>query len=460
MQSIRRRLSIILIFCTVTAVLLSALLVNITITNTFKNYMEDIQGKRDVRLVDYFEQIYRRDQNWSSTSGQEMKHEAYMSNYCLTLLDQNKKVVWQMDPNDIEYRSHILLNGREEEGVFNTNSFEIKVDEKIVGYLLIGQYSPILLSKEDISFKSEINKSIVFTGVLTIAIVAIIALIISKQFSNPIKEVSKTSVNLSKGLYESRSSTQSSIKEIKDLIISINFLGNKLKSQDLLRKRLVSDISHEIRTPLNILQNNLEAMIDGFVPVTNEKLNNLNDEVIRFGKLLNNLNVLKEIESEEAGLNIGKVNIEELFSVVSSDFLVAASEKNIQLVVNKYTQEDLIILGDYDKLKQVFINLVSNAIKFSNDNGMVCIDLYADKDYVIVKIKDNGIGIKKEDLPYIFERMYRGDKSRHKIEGSGIGLTIVKKILDLHSATIDVESTENKETTFIVQLDKRIKSRD
>lgn len=453
-HSIKKHLSIIIIFCSVIAVSLSALLVNFTITNTFNKYMEDIQSKRNTRLVEYFQQIYKRDGTWSSTSGEEMKHEAYMSNYCLTLLDENKKVIWEMDPNDIAHKNHIKLNNANQDGVYTTNTFGINVNEKMVGYILVGQYSPVLLSKEDISFKVEINKSIVFSGALTIIIVAIISVILSKQFSDPIKAVSNTSVDLSNGNYNSKLNIESNIEEIRNLIVSMNYLGDKLNSQDLLRKRLISDISHEIRTPLNILQNNLEAMIDGIIPVTTDKLNNLNDEVIRFGKLLNNLNTLKEIESDETTINFKRLNIVELISLVISDFSIAAKDKNIELVMNKKDTGDFIILGDFDKLKQVFINLISNAIKFSSDNGKVWINISDNITSVIVEIKDNGIGIKEEDLPFIFERMYRGDKSRNKIEGSGIGLTIVKMILELHSATINVESHENNGSTFTICLNR------
>ncbi|AQR90613.1 signal transduction histidine-protein kinase BaeS [Clostridium saccharobutylicum] len=448
-------MSFIIIFCAVVAVLLSALIVNKTITDTFNKYMENIQTQRNERLVQYFQQVYKSDGGWNLTSGEEMMHEAYMSNYCLSLLDENKKVVWEMNHEDIKSKNYMTMNGTQETGVYMTSTFDINVNNKTVGYIIIGQYSPILLSQEDISFKTQINKSIVFSGVLTLLIVSVISLILSKQFSEPIKEVSKTSVSLSKGNYNSRSNIKSNIEEITNLTESINDLGEKLNSQDLLRKRLISDISHEIRTPLNILQNNLEAMIDGIIPVTTDKLNNLNDEVIRFGKLLNNLNVLKQIESNEIALKLGLVNIEELLSNIINDFYIAADEKNIKLIMNKQENKSFIVLGDYDKLKQVFINLISNSIKFNNINGTVWINISSDIKSVKIKIKDNGIGIKKEDLPYIFERMYRGDKSRQKIEGSGIGLTLVKKILTLHSGTIDVESKENKGTVFTVCINKK-----
>lgn len=456
-QSIRGRLSFIIIFCAVVAVLLSALIVNKTITNTFNTYIENIQTQRNERLVEYFQQVYKSDGGWNKDSGEEMMHEAYMSNYCLTLLDENKKVVWEMNHEDIKLKNYMTMNGKEETGVYTTSTFDINVNNKNVGYIIVGQYSPVLLSKEDINFKMQINKSIAYSGILTLAIVAVISLILSKQFSEPIKEVSKTSVSLSKGNYNSKSYIKSNIEEIRNLTESINDLGEKLNNQDLLRKRLVSDISHEIRTPLNVLQNNLEAMIDGIIPVTTDKLNNLNDEVIRFGKLLNNLNSLKQIESDEVVLKFGLVNIGELLLTVISDFNIAADEKNIKLIMNKEEGKNFIVLGDYDKLKQVFINLITNAIKFNNVNGSVWINLSSDINSVFIEIKDNGIGIKKEDMPYIFERMYRGDKSRQKIQGSGIGLTLVKKILALHLATIDVESKESKGTTFTITINKNSK---
>lgn len=456
-QSIRGRLSFIIIFCAVVAVLLSALIVNKTITNTFNTYMENIQTQRNERLVEYFQQVYKSDGGWNKASGEEMMHEAYMGNYCLTLLNENKKVVWEMNHEDIKSKNYMTMNGTEETGVYTTSTFDINVNNKTVGYIIVGQYSPVLLSKEDINFKMQINKSIAYSGMLTLVIVAVISLILSKQFSEPIKEVSKTSVSLSKGNYNSKSNIKSNIEEIRNLTESINDLGEKLNSQDLLRKRLVSDISHEIRTPLNVLQNNLEAMIDGIIPVTTDKLNNLNDEVIRFGKLLNNLNSLKQIESDEVVLKLGLVNIGELLLTVISDFHIAADEKNIKLIMNKEEGKNFIVLGDYDKLKQVFINLISNAIKFNNVNGTVWVNVSSDINSVFIEIKDNGMGIKKEDLPYVFERMYRGDKSRQKIQGSGIGLTLVKKILALHSATIDVESKEGKGTTFTISINKNSK---
>lgn len=457
LQSIRRRLGIIIICCSIIAVILSALFVNFTLNSTFDKYMVNIQNQRNNRIVDYFKQIYIRDKKWTANSGEEMMHEAYMSNYCLTLLDANKNVVWGMNPNDIRERSHLMMQKiNNNSGVYTSNSFEIKSDGKVVGYVEIGQYSPILLSQQDINFKISINRGIIISVLITIFIAVIISIIISKQFSAPIKAVSDTSVKLSNGDYDSTVNIKSNIRELNNLTESINTLGKRLKEQDQLRKRLVSDISHEIRTPLNVLQNNLEAMIDGIFPVNEERLNYLNEEVIRFGKMLNNLNILKEFDEEKLNLNMTTVFLDELVSSVSNEFSIDLKNKNIKFNLNIDKDKDFQIVGDEDKIKQVFINLLSNAIKFTQAGGNVWVNLDVNKDKVIAKVKDDGMGIKKEDLPYIFERLYRGDKSRHEIEGSGIGLTIVKRILTLHSATINVESVAGIGTSFTLYFNKKM----
>ncbi|WP_446896961.1 sensor histidine kinase [Clostridium sp. LBM24168] len=456
MQSIRKRLSMVIILCSITSVILLALSVNFTINSTFNEYMIDTQNNRNNRIVDYFQQVYKRDKKWTKDSGEEIMHEAYMSNYCLTLLDAKKNMIWGMDSNDIKEKSHVMMQKvYSNKGIYTSDSFKIKYNGKIVGYVVIGQYSPILMTEQDINFKRSINKNIIASVLAAIIIAIIISIIISKQFSSPIKSVSDTSVKLSRGRYDSISNVKSNIKELNSLTESINSLGKILKDQDLIRKRLVSDISHEIRTPLNILQNNLEAMIDGIFPVTKSRLNYLNHEVIRFGKLLNNLNILRQFEDEKPNLNMMEIiSLDKLVSLVSNKLSINFRNKGIHFYLNIQPNEKFEILGNRDELEQVFINLFSNAIKFTPTGGTVRVHLYTNASKIVFKIKDNGIGIKKGDLPYIFERLYRGDKSRRETEGNGIGLTIVKKILTRHSATIEVDSNLGKGTSFTLYFNR------
>ena len=440
MQSIRKKLSISFLVSSISAIILIILFVNITINTKFNKYMIDIQDKRNERIVSYFEEVYKRDKKWTKNSAVEIMHEAYMSNYCLTLKDANGKVVWGMDPSDIRDTSHFNGMNTEESGVYVTKNFDIVVDGEIVGNVEVGQYSSVLLTEEDLEFKSSINKSIVLSGIFTLLIIIIISLYISKQLSIPIKKIAIISKRLSRGDFAAKSNAKSDIEEIEELRESINILGKKLKNQDMLRKRLVSDISHE-------------AMIDGIFPVSNQRLSSLNDEVIRFGKLLNNLDVLKEFEDESINLEFENILLDEFIIELAEDFYLEAKSKNIKINYSIEKDETYIIPGDKDQLRQVFINLITNAIKFTENEGSVSINLYKDNNKIIVEVIDTGIGIKEEDLPFIFERLYRGDKSRQKIEGNGIGLTIVKRILSLHCANIEVESNEGIGTTFRIVFD-------
>jgi len=145
------------------------------------------------------------------------------------------------------------------------------------------------------------------------------------------------------------------------------------------------------------------------------------------------------------------IDVKEVIYSVCEEFSLILKEKNIMLdLVNN--NENYIVLGDKDKLKQVFINLISNAVKFNKKNGYITVVISKNNSKIIINVKDNGIGINKEDLPFIFERLYRGDKSRHEIEGNGIGLTVVKNILLIHSASISVESELGKGSEFIIKF--------
>jgi len=454
MQSIRKRLSIILVCVSILALFISTLLVNITISRTFNKYLVEIQNKRNTGIVKYLEDVYRKNGKWSETSGVEIMHEAYMSNYALTLKDRDKKIVWGMNPHDIVQNPDVNMMHVKNEGVYTTSTFKIKSNNKIVGYIEIGQYGPVLLSVEDVNFKTSVNKSIILSVVLSILITVLISMFISKQFSTPLRKVSKISIDLSNGNYRVRSNHKSSILELEDLRNSVNILGEKLQHQDALRKRLISDISHEVRTPLNILQNNLEAMIDGIFPVDNERLTYLNEEVIRFGKLIDNFNALREVEGEETALNMEQISFTDILLSVVKEFKLISQNKNIDMALEYSTCNQCNILGNKDKIKQVIINLLSNAVKFTKEKGKINITLKESDEKVILKIEDTGLGIKEEDLPYIFERLYRGDKSRHEIEGSGIGLTIVKNILTLHKADIKVKSEEGKGSVFTVYFNR------
>ncbi|MNT17843.1 Signal transduction histidine-protein kinase BaeS [compost metagenome] len=232
------------------------------------------------------------------------------------------------------------------------------------------------------------------------------------------------------------------------MISTVNNLANILENQENLRNRLTSDVAHELRTPLTIVRTHLEAMIDGVWEITNERLISCNNELKRITLIVEDLEKIAEIEN--IILNKTKFNINDLIIDITNTFETELMNK--QIVLKKDLKASNIV-ADKDKIGQVIINLISNAIKYSKNNSIINIRTLEENNKTIIEISDNGIGISEDDLPYIFDRFYRVDKSRNRSTGgSGIGLSIAKTILDAHNSEIIVKSEFGVGSDFIIKI--------
>lgn len=330
-------------------------------------------------------------------------------------------------------------------------SIQLSVENKILYYFsnVSTISSQEFIVKRDLLIKDMTNLIIGISLLMTIVVIAV-SIFLSQKISKPIIVVSKMTDFIKMGGYDQKLEYESSIVEIDNLINSINELSQELYKMENLRKKLTSDISHELRTPLTSIQTHLEAMIDGIWEPTPERLNSVNEEVIRLSHLVNQLKNLAKFDSEENKLNLKNENLAQLIKNIIYNNESYALEKNIKI---KYELDEVNAKIDKEKLTQVIVNLISNAIRYSNENGCILIRLYKENDFVKIIVKDKGIGIPRESLDYIFERFYRVDKSRcRNTGGTGIGLTISKSIIDLHKGKIEVKSKINEGSEFIITL--------
>ena len=330
-------------------------------------------------------------------------------------------------------------------------SINLSVKNKILYY---SQSISNLSSEELIKYRDLILKDmknlIIGISLLMIIVVIAVSVFLSQKISKPIIVVSKMTDFIKMGGYNQKLEYESSIVEIDNLINSINELSRELYKMENMRKNLTSDISHELRTPLTSIQTHLEAMIDGIWETSKERLNSVNEEVIRLSHLVNQLKNLAKFDSYEDKLNLKNENLTQLIKNIIYNNESYALDKNIRI---KYELEDVNANIDKEKISQVIINLISNAIRYTNLNGEILIKLYKKSDFIKIIVKDNGIGIPEESLDYIFERFYRVDKSRcRNTGGTGVGLTICKSIVDLHKGKIEVKSKLNEGSEFIITL--------
>ena len=455
---LNKKLILSLVSLIIIAILSIALSINSVFNKKFEQYIIKNNENEVHNIIDSMESKYINGK-WDLSSVEQIGKDAMNKGIFIDLYDKKNNLVWGVTTyytdkcnaimGSIEHNMGYMMG--ENKSNYTERLFDIEnSNNEIIGSVKIGSYGSLYYMDNDVDFLKEINKVITSIGILMTLITIIIAILIAKNISKPLEVASNIANLIGDWGYDNKIDYDSNIVEIDTLIKSINDLSFKLDEQENLRKRLTTDISHELRTPLTSIQTHLEAMIDGIWEPDIERLNSVNEEVIRLTNLVNQLQNLAKFDSEKSKLNLSQINVENLIRNVVYNNQWKALEKNIDIVCEL---ESINAYLDKDKISQVIVNLLSNAIRYTNDGGSIYIRLYKDNNNIKINFKDSGIGIPKGNLNYIFERFYRVDESRSKDTGGiGVGLTIVKSIIDLHQGKIDVRSEINEGSEFIVTL--------
>lgn len=243
---------------------------------------------------------------------------------------------------------------------------------------------------------------------------------------------------------------QSKEDEISELVVSFNQTLERLESLFTSQQRFLADVSHELRTPLTVIKGNVD-LIRRMKEADEESLNSIDQEAGRLTRLVGGLLMLAQAESGKLALSMKPVELDLLLTEVFTEMRVFSKNK-VRIHLNEIDQA--IVNGDRDRLKQVLLNLVSNAIQYTPQDGDVYLSLAIVGDQARIIIRDTGPGIPAEDLPHIFDRFYRAEKSRTRssTSGFGLGLSITHWIVEHHGGQIKVESRDGKGTTFVIWL--------
>ncbi|WP_026486550.1 sensor histidine kinase [Caldanaerobius polysaccharolyticus] len=468
MYKLRTRLILLISGSTIFSIVLVSLITNITLFNKFNIYMMDEQENRIRELIQLIENSYSINNRWTEEAYNNIKLSPLMMEFDVTIKDVNGNTVFRhhMVQEMAEMHKNMMKemgksmggmnpNGMmdHEIGKYVTKTYTLTSNGRIIGTAQIGYIGPFLVTERAIEFTRGINSSIAYAAIISILVAVILGIQSSKVISEPILKIADAANNIRKGELNTKISLNNKVQELQVLSNSINHLARSLSEQEALRKRLTSDISHELRTPLTILQSHIEAISDGIWEPTPERLEVCKNEVMRLIKLVEQLRHLTDIENDDIKLNVKKFSMTELLNEIVDSFEYHIASKGIKL--KRQIKDNVFIEGDRDKVSQVVINIISNAIKYTDSGGFIKVELEEGIGDVYVSIQDSGIGIPKEDLPYIFERFYRSDRSRsRKTGGAGIGLTIAKTLVKAHRGDITVESEEGKGTKFVVKLPK------
>ncbi|MDR2072379.1 MAG: two-component sensor histidine kinase [Spirochaetaceae bacterium] len=470
-----------------------SLAINFFTARTFNALIkENISGKSEeiVRVMgDLYNPLVRNfDGPAVEALGMHFVHEGYI----VTVEDRRGEPVWDARSCDMEQCVEIIndIAFRMErdfrlKGGIEKQRRPVLYNGRTVGTVNIETYGPFFYSETETRFLRSANRILLIAGAVLALLGAGISIPLSRSIARPVLRAGEaarriaqihsiqavsdpsagpSSAGADPGGLVIRIQDQYKTRELRDLSRSINDLALELEEGERRQRQLIADVAHELRTPLTCLQGNMEAMIDGVYTPDREHLESCHEEIMRLSSLVADLNILANLEGPlrepgevlagpgegeksrnlprggPAGLNKTNFDLARLVQAAAEQFVPAVREKGINLHLDL---RESPVIADYDRLKQVFINLLSNAVKYT-DRGSVCVAVTGAKTPGAVwdvTVADTGIGIPEKDLPHIFERFYRSDKSRSRSTGgAGIGLAIAAAIVRAHGGTITAES--------------------
>lgn len=459
--SLRTKLTLSHISTALICVALISIFSNIILERYFQDYVKSNQEKKNTEVVSLFSYNYERNEQWDVESLQDIGIYALERGMIVDVKDSSGNTVWDAMTYNNGWCEQMLAHMTQNmysrypnwKGELVSTSYPVFYKSGQVGSIDIGYYGPFYFDDNDLAFITALNRIFISVGIFSLLLAFLFGSIISKRITTPITRVISSAQMIAKGYFGDRSNEQSNTKEISQLTDTINDLAATLETQEKLRKRLTGDVAHELRTPVATLQSHLEAMLDGIWEPSSDRLTSCHEETMRINRMIGDLEKLARYESDNMILNKEEFDLCELLKRIMHNFENEFLQKNIKILT---LCEHNKLFADRDKISQVLVNLISNALKYSDNDSQVTIAVAEDEASTKITVNDTGIGISEDDLPYVFERFYRADKSRNRMTGgSGIGLTIAKSIIDAHKGSISVSSKLNEGTVFTVVLPKQ-----
>jgi histidine kinase len=293
------------------------------------------------------------------------------------------------------------------------------------------------------NFRTAVREALTWAALAALLAAGWVSWLLSRQVTIPVKEMQQASQKIAAGSYQERVSIPGDplqTDELSQLALSFNRMAERLERTEDRRRMLIADITHELRTPLTAIQGSLEGLLDEVLPAQPSTYQRINQEAERLSRLVDDLQELSRIEAEAYSLNPQPTAVDHLLNTIRDRLQQQFEDKGVRLRIEREPDFPPVVV-DEKRIDQVFLNVVGNALQYTPSGGWVRIKAEEADGKLQYTIEDSGIGIAAEDLPHIFTRFYRVDKSRSRASGgSGIGLTISRHLIEAHGGRIWAES--------------------
>lgn len=329
------------------------------------------------------------------------------------------------------------------------NGIPIEANGNHLGTLLLGDIGSVLDPAEE-EFLGSVKRSALIGGGIASGVAFLLSAFLISQVLSPLRLLSRVTERIAHGDLSQRV-TLTARDEFGQLGMSFNRMIDNLRRSERIRQTMTADIAHELRTPVSIIQGNLEAILDGVYPSTPETIAPIYEETLHLGGLIDDLRDLALAEAGELRLDKEPTDLGALASQVTETVRASMEqEPNLHVAADPLLPK---IFVDPKRIRQVLANLLSNALRFTPQDGQIRVEISRVGEEVELRVTDSGPGIASEDLPHIFERFYRGDRARSRtVGGSGLGLAIAKQWVEAHGGRIWAENRETGGARFFVRL--------
>ena len=380
--------------------------------------------------------VYGQNQGWTTDAVMELHHLSQMDDLAVWLVDGAGRTILRSSPS-----------APVESGA--TATAPVMSGGRAIARVTVSQANGRLLTAEEVQLRQQLNRTHLIAGVTSAAIAYAVGVYLALTLSRPLRRIRTGAEAMGAGDLDVRVKVTGD-DEIRSVARALNGLAETLQREEELRKESVADLAHELRTPVMGLLARVEAAQDGVFEDEAANLAAMHDEALRLTRLLDDLSALADAERPGVLLSAEPLDLSAVASGAAEALRQGFADKGIAFTTDLHAT---VVAGDQKRLEQVVVNLLTNALRYTDAGGRVSLSLRRVGGDAVLEVADSGIGIPAEDIPHVFTRFWRGEKSRSRATGgAGIGLSIVQALVRAHGGRITVESTVGRGSVFRVVI--------
>jgi two-component system sensor histidine kinase BaeS len=332
----------------------------------------------------------------------------------------------------------------------------IKMDRQVIGWVGLKK-DPDTMSPTDISFLKRQSRAFYMIGIIVMMMAFVVSVLFSRHFTLPVKKIAQGANAIRNRRFDKRI-TVTSNDELGQLAEDFNAMAQTLQNYESTRRQWLSDIAHELRTPLAVMRGEIEALQDGIRKLNSQAVDSLHAEVMALSAIVNDLSLIAKTESGIIEMQYTPVNPVQVLQATVQRFKTRFEDRQINIRTEFQNADKVNILGDADKLTQVFANILENTVRYADSPGTLSVVGEVAKDHIHISIEDTGPGVAEVSLHKLFDRLYRTDTARTRENGgSGLGLSICKSIIEAHQGKIWAEIADSGGLRIVIELPRNKK---